>query len=263
VAAAYSKRRREDSQPLRSALVALVGDWLRDKPAGKELWPGKDDARCESRWKHAAAMVREDLAAAGLPYADESGRVFDFHALRHLFISSLAAAGVHPKVAQSLARHSTITLTMDRYTHLGVLDQTAALDKLPELPLPAGLQRMAATGTEGEHVPQHVPAGEILCVSLRTAESGRAGVTAICHKQKTPELLACASGCDSMIAPESEAGPRGGTVDTRDLKSLLAQAGSGFESQRGQWVGRIALTARDACFPSSARCSLPPVVGGW
>ena len=39
-----------------------------------------------------------------------------FHALRHTFITNLARSGVHPKTAQSLARHSTITLTMDRYS---------------------------------------------------------------------------------------------------------------------------------------------------
>jgi hypothetical protein len=95
-------------------------------------------------------MVRADLEAAGLSYRDERGRVFDFHALRHQFLSSLAAAGVHPKVAQSLARHSTITLTMDRYAHLGLYDQSAALDQLPGLPLtnpdPIAAQ---ATGTDG------------------------------------------------------------------------------------------------------------------
>jgi hypothetical protein len=37
----------------------------------------------------------------------------DLYALRHTFISNLAAGGVHPKTAQGLARHSTITLTMD------------------------------------------------------------------------------------------------------------------------------------------------------
>ena len=30
-------------------------------------------------------------------------------------------------------RHSTITLTMDRYTHLGVRDERAALDRLPDI----------------------------------------------------------------------------------------------------------------------------------
>jgi integrase len=78
-------------------------------------------------------MVRKDLAAAGIPY-EEGGRLFDFHATRGQFISLLAAGGVHPKVAQVLARHSKITLTMDYYTHLDVLDVAGALDKLPELP---------------------------------------------------------------------------------------------------------------------------------
>jgi len=49
-------------------------------------------------------------------------------------ISSLAASGVHPKVAQVLARHSTITLTMDHHTHLDVMDLVEALEKLPALP---------------------------------------------------------------------------------------------------------------------------------
>jgi integrase len=79
-------------------------------------------------------MVRLDLEAAGIPYVDERGLVYDFHALRHQFISNLARAGVHPKEAQDLARHSTITLTMDHYTHLDLRDQLAALDKLPGLP---------------------------------------------------------------------------------------------------------------------------------
>ncbi len=35
--------------------------------------------------------------------------------------------------AQTLARHSTITLTMDRYTHLALADLTSALDRLPAL----------------------------------------------------------------------------------------------------------------------------------
>lgn len=65
------------------------------------------------------------------------GRFFDFHALRHHFVSKIAAAGVLPKVVQSLARHSTITMTMDRYTHLGLLDTSNALDKLPALPVTA------------------------------------------------------------------------------------------------------------------------------
>ncbi len=40
-------------------------------------------------------------------------------------------ANVPPKVAQALARHSTITLTMDRYTHyLGMGDLVEAVGRL-------------------------------------------------------------------------------------------------------------------------------------
>ena len=65
-------------------------------------------------------------------YRDDSDRVCDFHALRHTFISNLARGGVHPKLAQQLARHSTITLTMDRYTHTVRGELADALAVLPE-----------------------------------------------------------------------------------------------------------------------------------
>jgi integrase len=146
VAAAYSKHRREDVQPLRPDVADMMRQYIAGKPDAA-LWPGT--------WKDVAAeMVRFDLAAAGIPYKDESGRFFDFHAMRGQFISFLAAGGVHPKVAQVLARHSTITLTMDFYTHLDVLDVTGALDKLPEAPgarkqpqdRPAGKKRRSGQG---------------------------------------------------------------------------------------------------------------------
>ena len=58
---------------------------------------------------------------------DAGGLVMDFHGLRHSFITLMAQSGIHPKVAQSLARHSTITLTMDRYAHVRLFDQAEAL----------------------------------------------------------------------------------------------------------------------------------------
>ncbi len=42
--------------------------------------------------------------------------------------------GASPKVVQSLARHSKITLTMDTYTHISLYDERGALDGLPDLP---------------------------------------------------------------------------------------------------------------------------------
>src|SRR5207244_5524529 len=136
IKAAYAKNRKEVDQPLRPDLAARIGEWMAGKPADRPLWPAWNIGGGIVRkwWKDAAEMIKADLEAAGLAYHDVDGRVFDFHALRHLFISNLCHAGVHPKEAQILARHSTITLTMDRYTHLGIADAAAALDKLPALP---------------------------------------------------------------------------------------------------------------------------------
>jgi len=63
-------------------------------------------------------MLKTDLADAGIPYVDDAGRYVDFHALRHSTGSLLAAIGAHPKVVQSIMRHSDINLTMSRYTHV-------------------------------------------------------------------------------------------------------------------------------------------------
>lgn len=83
--------------------------------------------------QHAADMFRADLERADIVYRDDAGRVADFHAVRHTFISNLARGGVHPKVVQALARHSTITRTMDRYSHTLVGEQADALAALPDL----------------------------------------------------------------------------------------------------------------------------------
>jgi integrase len=140
VAAAYSKHRREDVQTLRKDVAEVMRAYLAGKPTDQRLWPG-------SWWKNAAEMLRIDLEAAGIPYEDAAGCVFDFHGTRHKFISDLAASGVHPKMAQVLARHSTITLTMDHYTHLELHDQTAALEKLPGLAMPGNKEdRQQNTG---------------------------------------------------------------------------------------------------------------------
>jgi len=142
------------------------------KGTRRKLWPGSWPQR-------AADMIRADLAAARVAWlnklkkagcdpkelerhersdflrdVDQAGRVFDFHALRHQFISSLSAAGVHPKTAQELARHSTIDLTMNYYTHLAVADLTGALDCLPELPESGPQAEPArATGTDDKATP--------------------------------------------------------------------------------------------------------------
>ena len=69
-----------------------------------------------------------------LAYANHAGRYADFHSCRHLFITSLERAGIRPKVAQTLARHIDIRLTLNVYTHAELADQTAAIGILPGPP---------------------------------------------------------------------------------------------------------------------------------
>jgi hypothetical protein len=51
-----------------------------------------------------------------LAYVSHAGRYADFHSCRHLVIISLERAGIRPKVAQTLARHSDIRLTLGIHT---------------------------------------------------------------------------------------------------------------------------------------------------
>ena len=81
--------------------------------------------RCDH---HEANMLKNDLELAGIEYVDAAGRYADFHSLRYSFASILHQSGVSPEVAQSLLRHSTIGLTMDTYTHIGLYDERAAIN---------------------------------------------------------------------------------------------------------------------------------------
>ena len=123
VEAAYAKSDREDVLPLREDTAAVLKAHTRDKLPAAPVFPLTADK--------GAYMVRADLEAAGIPYRDDSGRKADFHALRHTFLTNLANSGVHPKTAQMLARHSNISLTMDRYTHSVLEKQSEAVGKLP------------------------------------------------------------------------------------------------------------------------------------
>lgn len=122
--AAYSKHRREDLLPIRRDLAERLLKHVETVAPGQHLFilPPKP-----------AEMLKADLKKAGIPYKDGSGRVLDFHALRHTFITRLVRSGVAPALAKKLARHSTITLTMDYYTHLFVDDERAAIAKLPSI----------------------------------------------------------------------------------------------------------------------------------
>jgi len=191
VAACYSKRRRQDTQILHPEVARQFKDWLATKPdlgpddilfpvagrvpGGKERKTHKmmqlDIEAAREAWIEETKVPEERKTREDsdfLAYQNDDGLFADFHSNRHLFITSLERAGLSPKMAQTLARHSDVRLTLGVYTHVGLHDQTAAIASLP--PPPGGknteteVAELRATGTEGrgcEHqmVPSAVPSG--------------------------------------------------------------------------------------------------------
>ena len=73
---------------------------------------------------------------------DELGRRVDFHALRYTFATMLNRAGVTPRAAMELMRHSDMRLTTKTYT-----DATALplFDEMEKLPSPIASPKFAKT----------------------------------------------------------------------------------------------------------------------
>lgn len=166
--AAYAKNRKETDQPLPPDVAETLREYLKGKPADTPVWPGTWHER------HSAQMIRGDLKEARqkwlqsfedarqrtqadqsdfLTYRDAAGLVADFHALRHTYISRIVRSGASAKAAQTLARHSTVQLTVGRYAHASLYDLTAAVDALPSLcPQGPTSETQAATGTDGRPI---------------------------------------------------------------------------------------------------------------
>jgi len=98
-----------------------------------------------------ARMLRKDLEDAGIEIETDRG-IINFHGLRHSFGTSLAAAGVHPKDAQELMRHSDINLTMSLYSHTLRGNDAAAINSLPDLDRLPESQNQKATCTDNQAV---------------------------------------------------------------------------------------------------------------
>ncbi len=65
-------------------------------------------------------------------------------------ISLLERSGARVKTAQTLARHSDVSLTLNVYTHRSLLDSAAAVERLPGLSLASSLAPRASERNETE-----------------------------------------------------------------------------------------------------------------
>ena len=141
VTAAYSKRRREDVQPIRRDLADVLRPFLTGREPGRPVFNLPDKT---------APMIKADLNAARIPYA-RGGHVADFHSLRHTFITRLVRSGANVKVVPDLARHSTPTLTLGRYAHVEVMGPEEGAGRVA----PGGSRRHRARSAAGNGDGRH------------------------------------------------------------------------------------------------------------
>jgi len=192
VAPNNEKARRGATLPLPAHIVEFLKGWFKELGETGTLWPGK-----WAQYKQAGRFLQKDLAAAReawiqkaecsedrserersqfLLYETQEGFA-DFHALRHTFLSQLSRAGASAKVMQMMARHSTIAMTLERYTHANQSDLYAAVQKLPGISgsvvqkKPSSRQQDAASG----HLVAGLVAGagDTSCESVRSIEENR------------------------------------------------------------------------------------------
>ena len=134
----YSKHRQKDVLPLRADLATKLQSYLANKLPKAKAFSATDKT---------ADMLKADLADAEIPFIRD-GKVLDFHALRHTFITDLRM--VPTSVRQSLARHRSSAMT-DRYTHTNLHDERTAIESLPNTSIEE--QRAVKTGTDDKILP--------------------------------------------------------------------------------------------------------------
>jgi integrase len=163
---AYTKNGKAAVQPIRPELAAILRPWLAGKTSAEPVFV--------LHRHEISRAVRKDLRSSGV----ENAADYDFHSLRHSYITAVVKSGCSVKVAQELARHADPKLTMNIYTHLTVHDLAQGLENLahnlPTVGVSTGL-----TGTDGGSsisspgLTQTVPTGQGLqCDTLldRTVE---------------------------------------------------------------------------------------------
>ncbi len=170
VRACIAKNGREATIPLRPDTASELHGFLGGKLPGANVFS-------MPRPETVVILLRADLAAPGIPYTDDAGRVCDFHALRSTFASLLLRSGVDVRTAKDLMRHSTIAMTADVYACTMRGSQADAVRRLPDLS-PREDEQLRATGTDDS----------VLASCLAPKRTGRRnGVRRVARKDTNPE----------------------------------------------------------------------------
>jgi len=161
VQAGYSKRKRQDVQPLPADVADILAGYLADAdPARPFKLPDKsgdmlheDMGDARDAWLRESTTADECYERFGADFLkprDSRGLCLDFHSFRHAYVTGICRAEVSPRVMMELCRHSDPRLTMKRYSRVTVAESAKALDCLPKLPGPDDeRQEQRATGTYG------------------------------------------------------------------------------------------------------------------
>jgi integrase len=170
VMACYAKNRTEAVQPIAAGLADQLRPWVASKAPARPVFDGMTERTAE--------MLRVDLEAAGIPYETASG-VADFHALRAAYVTNLVASGASVKTCQTLARHSTPTLTIGLYAKVSLHDIKGAVENLPDMsPRESSPEPLAMTGTDPvvtpirERLSHYFPTGEDGTIQNRSDAGG-------------------------------------------------------------------------------------------
>jgi len=217
VPAGYTKNGEPATLPLPSDVADDLREWtsriLGDSPVFALPSRGAD-------------MLKVDLDAAGIPYRDASGLVFDFHALRCQCATLADGAGVSPRVVQKLMRHSTLELT-GRYTRPRMLDVEGAIGSLPSLrPDPPAREAESATGTDGQSIsdrlsPHFPPAGDGSGRGLSVADVKGRSLPPTTMDRKSLGIGDFGGDCRPLAGSDMSSGGGIRTPDTRIMIPLL------------------------------------------
>jgi hypothetical protein len=179
VSDAYSKNRKASTLPIRPEMVKLLSDYMAVKFPCFAAFKMPDRNRVVDMFRADITHAQMKWLAEQRPEGRESAHILkleteegriDFHALRHSCASFLVHAGVDPKTCQELMRHSTVELTLGKYSHVYRGKTSEAVAMLPDFTRPKETEQLK-TGTDGS--PVDGPPRSAFCSDKLCGENAR------------------------------------------------------------------------------------------